>query len=116
MDITGNGVVEASFDAVFATGTSKVTIENGTFIGAAEAVFAQANATVVINGGTFKSTEYPEFTLNLKDSARETASILVNAGSFYQFNPADNAAEGEHTSFVAAGKNVEQDGNWYIVK
>ena len=114
--ITGNGVVEASFDAVFATGTSKVTIENGTFIGAAEAVFAQANATVVINGGTFKSTEYPEFTLNLKDSARETASILVNAGSFYQFNPADNAAEGEHTSFVAAGKNVEQNGDWFIVK
>ena len=114
--ITGNGVVNATFDAVFATGNSKVTIENGTFIGAAEAVYAQANASVVINGGSFKSTEYPQFTLNLKDSARATASILVNAGSFYNFNPADNAAEGDHTNFVAAGKTVEQDGDWYIVK
>lgn len=114
--ITGNGTINASFDAVFATGTSKVTIENGTFIGAAEAVYAQANATVIINGGSFKSTEYPEFTLNLKDSARATASIIVNGGSFYMFNPADNAAEGEHTNFVAAGKTVEQNGDWYIVK
>lgn len=114
--ITGNGVVNATYDAVFATGTSKVTIENGTFTGAAEAVFAQANASVVINGGSYKSTEYPGFTLNLKDSARATASILVNGGSFYNFNPADNAAEGEHTNFVAAGKTVEQDGDWYVVK
>lgn len=114
--ITGNGTINATYDAVFATGTSKVTIENGTFIGVAEAVFAQANAQVIINGGSFKSLEYPGFTLNLKDSARTTASILVNGGSFYQFNPADNAAEGEHTNFVAEGKTVEQNGDWYIVK
>lgn len=114
--ITGNGAVIASYDSVFATGTSKVTIENGTFVGAAEAVFAQANASVVINGGSFKSTQYPAFTLNLKDSARATASILVNGGKFYNFNPANNAAEGEGTNFCAAGKTVEQDGDWYIVK
>ena len=114
--ITGNGTVNATFDAIFATGTSKVTIENGTFVGAAEAVYAQANASVVINGGSFKSTEYSDFTINLKDSARETASIVVNGGKFYQFNPADNPAEGEHTNFVAEGKTVEQDGDWYVVK
>ena len=49
-------------------------------------------------------------------SARATASIIVNGGSFYMFNPADNAAEGEHTNFVADGKTVEQNGDWYIVK
>ena len=114
--ITGNGTINATYDAVFATGSSKVTIENGTFVGVAEAVFAQANAQVVINGGSFKSLQYPGFTLNLKDSARATASILVNGGSFYQFNPADNAAEGEHTSFVAAGKTVSQDGEWFVVE
>ena len=114
--ITGNGTVAGTYDALFATGSSKLTVENGTFVGAAEAVFAQANAQVVINGGSFKSTEYPAFTLNLKDTARNTASILVNGGSFYQFNPADNKAEGEGTNFVAAGKTVEQDGEWYVVK
>lgn len=114
--ITGNGTINATFDAVFATGSSKVTIENGTFIGVAEAVFVQKNAQVVINGGSFKSLEYPGFTLNIKDSARETASILVNGGSFYQFNPANNAAEGEGTNFVADGKTVSQDGDWYVVR
>lgn len=114
--ITGNGTINATFDAIFATGTSKVTIENGTFIGAAEAVYAQANATVEILGGSFKSTEYPEYTLNLKDSARATASIVVKGGKYFQFNPADNAAEDEGTNFVAEGYTVEQEGDWYIVK
>lgn len=114
--ITGNGTINATFDALFATGTSKLTIENGTFIGAAEAVYAQANATVEILGGSFKSTEHPEFTLNLKDSARATASIVVKGGKYFNFNPADNAAEGANTNFVATGYTVEQEGDWYVVK
>lgn len=114
--ITGNGTINATYDAIFATGTSKVTIENGTFIGAAEAVYAQSNANVEILGGSFKSTEYPEFTLNLKDSARDTASIIVKGGEYFKFNPANNAAEGEGTNFVAEGYTVEQNGDWYIVK
>ena len=114
--ITGNGTINATYDAIFATGTSKVTIENGTFIGAAEAVYAQSNATVEILGGSFKSTEYPEFTLNLKDAARDTASIIVKGGEYFKFNPANNKAEGEGTNFVAEGYTVEQNGDWYIVK
>lgn len=114
--ITGNGTINATFDAIFATGTSKVTIENGTFIGAAEAVYAQSNATVEILGGSFKSTEYPEFTLNLKDSARATASIIVKGGEYFKFNPANNKAEGEGTNFLAEGYTVEQNGDWFIVK
>ena len=122
--LTGNGTVQfintapetVYASAVFATGTANLTIENGTFVGAAEAVYAQSTAKVVINGGSFKSTEHPEFTLNRKDSAVSTCSILVNGGSFYQFNPAENAADGAKTNFVAAGKTVEQNGDWYVVR
>ena len=122
--ITGNGAINfinisqstVYASGIFATGSSKVTIENGTFVAAAEAVFAQANASVEILGGSFKSTERPEFTLNLKDSARDTASIVVKGGKFYQFNPANNAAEGTGTNFVADGKTVSQDGDWYVVE
>ena len=122
--ITGNGAINfintsastVYASGIFATGSSKVTIENGTFVAAAEAVFAQANASVEILGGSFKSTEHPEFTLNLKDSARDTASIVVKGGKFYQFNPANNAAEGTGTNFVADGKTVSQDGDWYVVE
>lgn len=122
--ITGNGAINfintsastVYASGIFATGSSKVTIENGTFVAAAEAVFAQANASVEILGGSFKSTEYPELTINLKDTARDTASIVVKGGKFYQFNPANNAAEGTGTNFVADGKTVSQDGDWYVVE
>jgi hypothetical protein len=42
-----------------------------------------------------------------------TAKIIVTGGKFYDFNPADNSAEGEHTSFVPEGYHVEtsQDGD-----
>jgi hypothetical protein len=36
-----------------------------------------------------------------------TAKIIVTGGKFYDFNPADNGAEGEHTSFVPEGYHVE---------
>ena len=122
--ITGNGninfinTVESTVYAsgIFATGTSKVTIESCNIEAGAEAVFAQSNATVEILGGSFKSVECPQYTLNLKDSARATASIVVKGGKYYNFNPANNAAEGEDTNFVAEGKTVEQEGDWYIVK
>lgn len=102
---------------IFATGDSKVTIKNVDVVACAEAVFAQANAAVEILSGSFKSTEHSDFTLNLKDSARDTASIVVKGGKYFQFNPADNAAEGEGTNFLAAGKTSTQNAEgWYVVE
>jgi hypothetical protein len=42
-----------------------------------------------------------------------TAKIIVTGGKFYDFNPADNTAEGPGTSFVPEGYHVEisQDGD-----
>ena len=105
--------------ALFATGNSKLTVENVNIVAGAEAVFAQSNAQVVVNSGSYKSIDYPGFTINLRDKSKypsDTATITVYGGKFYNFNPADNAAEGEGTNFCAAGKTVEQDGDWYIVK
>ena len=104
---------------LFATGSSKLTVENVNIVAGAEAVFAQANAQVVVNSGSYKSIEHPGFTLNLRDKSTkpsDTATITVYGGKFYQFNPANNAAEGAGTNFCAEGKTVEQDGDWYIVK
>ena len=111
--ITGNGTINASYDCVFATGTSKVIIENGTFNSAAEAVFAQSNATVEILGGTFKSSEYPKYTLNLKDGSN--ATITVKGGTYYNFNPAESLSENPQINFVATGYNVTEADGWYTV-
>ena len=118
----GNVVAEESY-SVYVGGTGKLTINGGNYESVISAVYAQKNAQVVINGGTFKVNDYTNsqgdsydqtYTLNLKDGSN--ASILVNAGSFYKFNPAQSLSENPQKNYVAEGKTVEQDGDWYIVK
>lgn len=70
---------------------------------------------VTIYGGTFgqPGVTHP-YLLNVEDILRKQEGkeprnfIEVFGGKFYNFNPADNKAEGEGTSFVAEGYTVEQ--------
>ena len=64
--------------------------------------------TINISAGTFKNNG-SQYLLNCYDAnyAAGTAKIIVTGGSFYDFNPADNSAEGEHTSFVPEGYHVD---------
>ena len=78
-------------------------------------IYVSKTSQVEINGGTFKC-HTPAWTLNQKDADRETSSIAVKGGSFYQFDPDNNLAEGEGTSFVAEGYVSEKDGDNYIVR
>lgn len=72
--------------------------------------------TINIYAGVFKNNgDDKKFLLNCYDANYKngTAKIVVTGGKFYDFNPADNSAEGEHTNFVAEGYHVEvsQDGD-----
>ena len=79
--------------------------------------------TINITNGTFKNNgEDKKYLLNCYDAnyAAGTAKIIVSGGKFYDFNPADNSAEGEHTNFLAPGYHVETstdgDSTVYTVK
>ena len=66
--------------------------------------------TINITNGTFKNLgDDKAYMLNCYDANYRagTAKIIVTGGKFYDFNPADNSAEGEHTSFVPEGYHVE---------
>jgi len=66
--------------------------------------------TINITEGIFKNLgEDKTFLLNCYDANYQngTAKIIVTGGKFYDFNPADNSAEGEHTNFLAEGYHVE---------
>lgn len=66
--------------------------------------------TINITNGTFKNNgEDKKFLLNCYDANYQngTAKIIVSGGKFYDFNPSDNSAEGEHTNFLAEGYHVE---------
>ena len=89
------------------------TIENGTFVGNIHAVYV-LQGSLIVNGGTFSvqqkyNNTYPdEYVLNCYDAnyKNETASIIVNGGSFAGFNPRDCRAEGAGTNFCASGIKV----------
>ena len=107
--------------AVEAGGTSKVILKGGDFrqVGVpaddpiCDLIYATDKATIEIQGGTFKAVT-PANTLNVIDSARGVAKIIVSGGSFYKYDPS-HPTMGENEVFVADGYHVEQNGDWYTV-
>ena len=92
------------------------------YLGAASLKAEAANyvSSITINGGTFETKVYEAdqyWVLNVQDDFyRAGSDIVVYGGSFKNFNPADNKSEGAGTNFLAPGKTVEEDEDWYIVK
>lgn len=124
LTINGDGTLEAVSGndgyAVISEGT--VIINGGTIKSGIDAagepnavVYARGNGKVFVNGGTFPNDNASKFVLNKKDADRATTTIEVKGGKFQMFNPADNAAEGAGTNFVAPGYIVENVNNWYAV-
>lgn len=98
---------------------ASLTINGGYYYGGGTAIQVQ-KGTLVINGGTFAVEPYSNpvysynFLLNCIDANYKngTAKIIVKGGTFVNFDPSNNAAEGEGTNFVAEGYKVvsEQHG------
>lgn len=116
LTITGNGTFAAKVNDCYAVDVqdgANLTIENGTFVGNIHAVYV-FEGTATINGGAYSvqqkfSAEKPdEFVLNCYDANRAngTAVIIVTGGTFQNFDPMNNQAEGKGTSFVNAKKYV----------
>jgi predicted ribosomally synthesized peptide with SipW-like signal peptide len=135
LTVNGNGTIEATSS----TGSycfhlsggplskPKLTINGGTYIGEPTAVNVEYG-TAYINGGFFDckpagnvSDDVYRYTLNCIDKRYKegSANIIVTGGTFVNFNPADNQAEGPGTNFVADGYTVisENHGDdvWYTV-
>lgn len=123
LTITGNGTLKAKENDCFAVDVqdgATLTIENGTFVGNIHAVYVYQGELTVKGGAYSIQQKYPdtakadEFVLNCYDKHRTegTAKITVTGGTFVKFNPANCAAEGAGTNFVAAGyaaKKLEDD-------
>ena len=119
LTITGNGKLQAKANDCFAVdvqGGAKLTIENGTFVGNVHAVYVY-QGELTVKGGAYSiqqkysdATKADEFVLNCYDEHRTegTAKIIVTGGTFEKFNPANCAAEGAGTNFVAAGYTAKE--------
>ena len=72
-------------------------------------IYASAG-TIIINSGSFTSGT-PKWTLNIKDSAYKdgTANIIVNGGTFTDYDPRNAENEGKGTSLVADGVGIDKN-------
>ena len=128
LTIKSAGTLQAKENDCFAVDVmdgGKVVIEDGTYVGNAHAVYV-FEGSVEIKGGKY-SIQQPSglpspygYVLNCYDANRKngTAKIMVSGGEFEKFNPADCAAEGAHTNFLADGyMSVEaEEGVWTVVR
>ena len=95
--------------------------------GSSEVVYLEseyaASSMVYLNvyGGVFECDGDAKYLINCQDAYRDKCHIKIYGGTFVEFNPADNTAEGDHTNFVAPGYKSEEttyNGKqaWKVVK
>ena len=124
-----NGGIDTGVNGGYGINVRKgatVTINDGYYYGGGTAVQVQ-KGTLIINGGTFACEPYSNptygynFLINCVDSAYKngTAKVIINGGTFVNFDPSNCTAEGAHTNFVADGYKVVSETHgtdtWYTV-
>ena len=125
LTLTGNGAVKAKENDVFAVDVQdggNLVIEGGEYVGNMDAVYV-LEGMAEIKGGKFSIQQLSEnpdpygYVLNCYDKNRKNgiAKIIVTGGEFVKFNPADCAAEGAHTNFLADGYKSVKKGDSYVV-
>ena len=113
LTIEGNGTIQGSEYGVYAK-NGNVVIKGGSITAGTTAV--QVNVgTADIEGGDFSNTDASDtrYVINCIDANWKNgkAKVRITGGTFHNFNPADNAAEGAGTNFVADGYQTVDRGN-----
>ena len=124
LTIEGDGTIEAvsGNDGYAIISEGIVYIKGGTIKSGVDennepnaVVYARGEGKVYVYGGEFPNEYNSKYVLNKKDGDRDNTVIEVRGGKFQNFNPADNAAEGPNTNFMAEGYGVSEVDGWYIV-
>ena len=127
LTIKGAGTLQAKENDCFAVDVQDggtVVIEDGTYVGNVHAVYVY-EGTAEIKGGKYSIQQLSSnpdpygYVLNCYDKNRKNgiAKIIVTGGEFVKFNPADCAAEGAHTNFLADGyKSTQIDDSYFVTK
>ena len=102
-----------------------VTVNGGKYYGGGT-IFNVEKGTLIVNDGFFQvapdiDTKDCRYVLNCIDAnyISGTAKIIVKGGTYVNFDPSNNAAEGAGTNFVADGYKVVSEAHgsdtWYKV-
>ena len=102
-----------------------VTVNGGKYYGGGT-IFNVEKGTLIVNDGFFQvapdiGTKDYRYTLNCIDGNYKngTAKIIVKGGTYVNFDPSNNSAEGSGTNFVEDGYKVVSEAHgsdtWYTV-
>lgn len=123
LEVTGGEIMSTGTYGIDIAGNSTLTVTAGKFENDTSAVQVEGG-TAYIKGGTYKvspatSTNDCRYLLNCIDDAYRagTAKIEVTGGTFHDFDPTNNLAEGTSTNFVPGGYKSErnQDGTYSLI-
>ena len=127
LTIKGKGGVAAKANDCYTFNVrkgGKLVIEDGEYVGNVSVIQVQEGLAEV-SGGKFSLIQtWPgvgpdgcDYMINMIDAAYKAgiAKAVVTGGEFVKFNPADCAAEGAHTNFLAEGYKSTQIGDSYFV-
>ena len=127
LTIKGKGGVAAKANDCYTFNVrkgGKLVIEDGEYVGNVSVIQVQEGLAEV-SGGKFSLIQtWPgvgpdgcDYMINMIDAAYKAgiAKALVTGGEFVKFNPADCAAEGAHTNFLADGYKSVKKGDSYVV-
>ena len=111
LTIEGEGNIVGTEYGVYVK-NGNVVVKGGNITAGTSAVQVY-NGTANIEGGKFSATSSNVYVINCIDTnwKNGTAKVSITGGTFVGFNPADNAAEGAGTNFVADGYQTVDRGN-----
>ena len=103
LTIEGEGTITGSEYGVYVK-DGKVIIKGGNTSAGTSAVQVY-NGTAEIEGGEFSATKSNTYVINCIDACWKngTAKVIITGGTFHNFDPANNAAEGPNTNFCPRG-------------
>ena len=118
INATKNGGIDTGVNGGYGINVrngANLIINNGYYYGGGTAVQVQ-EGTLTINGGTFACEPFGDpygynFLINCVDAAYKngTAKVIIKGGTFINFDPSNNSAEGAGTNFVADGYKVVKE-------
>ena len=121
--VTFNNMNVEADDYCFIVGEKEVAanlvINGGNYKGETS-IASVTKGNLTVTDGTFEVEPYQgnyNYTFNCYDANYKAgeATVTISGGKFYNFNPANNAAEGAGTNFVAEGYVAGCHNDWWTV-
>ncbi len=124
LDVSGNGTINGNDCYIFGVSNKdskmgKLEIDDGTYKATESSTVVHAyEGEVEIKGGSYEntSTQYgSKYLINKQDNKKTTTKIEISGGSFKNFNPQNNNADGANTNYLKSGYKVTENAGTFTV-